>query len=481
MTATRTLPSSVQSPPGRSWSALAVLMTGTFMFVLDFFIVNVALPSIQQSLRAGEGAIEWIVAGYAISTAVLLVTGGRLGDQFGRRRVFAAGLAAFVLTSAACALAPDPAVLVAARILQGVGAALMAPNILSILGVVYSGPARVRAISVYGMVMGLAAVSGQLIGGVLIRTDLGGLGWRAIFWINVPLGVAALLASPRLVPESRASQRSRLDLAGVALITACLVAVVLPLVDGRQEGWPAWSWIALGSSVPLALAFAAHQRRKAARGGVPLLSPRVFASWPLRAGLITQTAFWCQQAASYLVIGLYLQQGRGLSPLAAGAVFAVLAAGYLLTSFPAPALTVRFGRSVIAAGAVLGAAGDGALYLAAGHGGTVSAMSSVAWLFPGLVLLGAGQGLCITPLTTTVLSHADPASAGSVSGALSTAQQVGNSIGVAVTGMLFFSAVDRGYGPAFQRSLLQMGVLLLAVAALTRLMPSGQQRRQQPA
>jgi MFS family permease len=446
-------------------------MTGTFMFVLDFFIVNVALPSIQQSLRAGEGAIEWIVAGYAISTAVLLVTGGRLGDQFGRRRVFAAGLAVFVLTSAACALAPDPAVLVAARILQGVGAALMAPNILAILGVVYSGPARVRAISVYGMVMGLAAVSGQLIGGVLIRTDLGGLGWRTIFWINVPLGVAALLASPRLVPESRASQGSRFDLAGVALITACLVAVVLPLVDGRQEGWPAWSWIALGSSVPLAIAFAAHQRRKAARGGVPLLSPRVFASWPLRAGLITQTAFWCQQAASYLVIGLYLQQGRGLSPLAAGGVFAVLAAGYLLTSFRAPALTIRFGRGVIAAGAVLAVAGDGALYLAAGHGGPV------AWLFPGLVLLGAGQGLCITPLTTTVLSHADPASAGSVSGALSTAQQVGNSIGVAVTGVLFFGAVDRGYGLAFERSVLQMGALLLVVAALTRLMP----RRERPA
>jgi MFS family permease len=383
--------------------------------------------------------------------------------------MFAAGLAVFVLTSAACALAPDPAVLVAARVAQGVGAALMAPNILSILGVVYSGPARVRAISVYGMVMGLAAVSGQLIGGVLIRADLGGLGWRTIFWINVPLGVAALLASPRLVPESRASQGSRFDLAGVALITACLVAVVLPLVDGRQEGWPAWSWIALAASVPLAIAFAAHQRRTAARGGVPLLDPRMFASWPLRAGLITQTAFWCQQAASYLVIGLYLQQGRGLSPLAAGAVFAVLAAGYLLTSFRAPALTVRFGRSVIAAGAVLAAAGDGALYLAAGHGGPV------AWLFPGLVLLGAGQGLCITPLTTTVLSHAGPASAGSVAGALSTAQQVGNSIGVAVTGVLFFGAVSHGYDLAFERSVLQMGALLLVVAALTRLMP-GRQR-----
>ena len=283
MTATRTSPSAVQPLPrpsffgrlsGNRWSALAVLMAGTFMFVLDFFIVNVALPSIQHGLGAGESAIEWVVAGYAIATAVLLVTGGRLGDQFGRRRVFALGMALFVLTSAACALAPDPGVLVAARVAQGIGAALMAPNILSILGVVYAGPDRVRAISVYGMVMGLAATSGQLIGGVLIRADLAGLGWRTIFWINVPIGLAALLACPRLVPESRADRGSRLDLAGVVLITACLVAVVLPLVDGRQAGWPAWSWAALAASVPLAAAFATHQRRKADRGGVPLLSPR---------------------------------------------------------------------------------------------------------------------------------------------------------------------------------------------------------------
>jgi EmrB/QacA subfamily drug resistance transporter len=472
MTATRTLPSSVRAPSNPSWSTLIVLMLGTFMFVLDFFIVNVALPSIQHGLGAGEGAIEWVVAGYTISTAVLLVTGGRLGDQFGRRRMFAVGMAIFVATSAACALAPDPAVLVVARVIQGVGAALMAPNILSILGVVYTGPARVRAISVYGMVMGLAATSGQIIGGILIRADVAGLGWRTIFWINVPIGAAALLAAPRLIPESRDPHASRLDLTGVTLITACLIAVVLPLVEGRQAGWPAWSWAALAAAVPLAIAFAVHQRRKADRGGVPLLNPRIFASWPLRAGLITQTAFWCQQAASYLVLGLYLQQGRGLSPLAAGGVFTFLAVGYLLTSFRAPALTMRFGRSVIAAGAVTAALGDAALYLATAHAGTGG---SVAWLFPGLLLLGAGQGLCITPLTTTVLSHSDPATAGSVSGALSTAQQVGNSVGVAVTGVLFFGALGHGYGLAFERSVLQMGALLLVVAALTRLMP-GRQR-----
>ena len=436
MTATRTPASSVQSPSSTSWAALTVLMFGTFMFVLDFFIVNVALPSIQQSLRAGESAIEWVVAGYAISTAVLLVTGGRLGDQFGRRRVFALGMALFVVTSAACALAPDPAVLVAARVAQGVGAALMAPNILSILGVVYRGPDRVRAISVYGMVMGLAATSGQLIGGVLIRSDLGGLGWRAIFWINVPLGVAALLACPRLVPESRAEQGSRFDLAGVTLITVCLVAVVLPLVDGRQAQ--------LAS-----LVVGRARRRRPARDRVR--PPPAAKGRPWR-GAPAQPAGLRRLAAARRVDhpdGVLVPAGgrvprdrlvpaAGPRPVAAGRGRRVHlpGGGYLITSFQAPALTVRFGRRVIAVGAVLAAAGDAALYLATAH--------SVAWLFPGLLLLGAGQGLCITPLTTTVLSHADPATAGSVSGALSTAQQVGNSIGVAVTGLLFFGALGHG-------------------------------------
>ena len=389
MTATDTFPSSVRSPAHPSWAPLAVLMTGTFMFVLDFFILNVALPSIQHGLRAGESAIEWIVAGYALSTAVLLVTGGRLGDRFGRRRIFTIGMAIFTASSVGCALAPDPGLLIAARVVQGGGAALMAPNILSILGVVYTGPARVRAISVYGMVMGLAATAGQLIGGILIRADVAALGWRAIFWINVPLGVAALFAAARLVPESRDGQGARLDLTGVALITACLIAVVLPLVEGRQAGWPVWSWAALGAAVPLAVLFAVHQRRKAARGGTPLLNPSVFAAWPLRAGLLTQTAFWCQQAAGYLVLGLYLQQGRGMSALSAGAMFTVLAAGYLATSFRAPALTMRYGRSVIAAGALIAAAGDAALWLATAHAGT-SGAGRMAVPRPAAARRGAG-------------------------------------------------------------------------------------------
>jgi MFS family permease len=446
------------------WAPLIVVLSGTFIFVLDFFIVNVALPDIQRSLHASAAAIEWLVSGYALTSATMLVAGGRLGDHYGRRRWFSIGLAVFVLASALCAIAPDPGVLVAARVLQGAGAAVMAPNILAILGMTYTGPDRVRAISVYGIVMGLAAVSGQLIGGVLIDANVAGLGWRAIFWINVPIGVAALAATPRLVRESRAEHAGRLDLAGAALLATALVAVVLPLVDGRQEGWPAWSWACLAAGPVLLVAFAGYLRRVRRGGGQPLLDPGIFAVPAFRAGLTVQVLFWCQQAATYLLIALFLQQGRGLSPLTSGGVFAVLAAGYLATSFRAPALTIRFGRRVIASGAVVGAAGDLLVLLAVVRWGTGG---PVAMLFPGLFLLGAGQGLCVTPLTTTVLAHADARTAGSVSGALSTAQQVGNAIGVAVSGVVFYGLLDHGYRAAFGSSVAQLGCLLLAVAALT--------------
>lgn len=454
------------------WTPLAVLMCGTFMFILDFFVVNVALPSIQRGLHASAADVEWVVAGYALTIGAGLVLGGRLGDLAGRRRVFAAGLTVFAITSAACALAPDAAYLVGARLGQGAGAALMAPNILSILGVVYTGDRRVRAISIYGMVMGVAAVSGQLIGGVLIDS---GLGWRAVFWVNVPIAVIALAACRRRVPESRSEQRPSLDGAGSLLLTVALVALVLPLVTGRDEGWPAWSWACLGASPVLLGGFFAHQRWYATRVGNPLLDPQIFAVGAFRAGLVTQLAFWCQQAASYLVLALYLQQGRHLRPLASGAVFSVLAAGYLLTSLRAPAWTVRFGRRVIATGALVAAAGYGLLWMVVSQSGTGGDLFA---LFPGLFLVGTGQGLCITPLTTTVLSHATPLSMGAVSGALSTVQQVGNSLGVAVIGVVFFGAVSHGYGAAFERSTAAMSILLVGVAALTRLLPERTVRRE---
>jgi EmrB/QacA subfamily drug resistance transporter len=461
-----------------TWAPLAVILCGTFVYVLDFFVVNVALPSIQRSLAASPAAIEWVVAGYGLTSAAFLVTGGRLGDRYGRRKLFSIGIAVFTITSALCAAAPDAGFLVAARLAQGIGAAIMAPNVLSILGTTYTGPARVKAISAYGMVMGVAAAGGQLLGGLLIAANLAGLGWRVIFWVNVPVGIAAVVLARRLVPESRATVNAagpgRLDLRGAALFAAALVAILLPLLEGRQQDWPAWSWACLAAGPVLLAVFAAHLRDKARRGGQPLLDPAIFALRTFRAGLTCQVLFWCQQAASYLLLALYLQEGRGLSPIKAGGVFAVLAAGYLATSLRAPALTMRFGRRVIATGALIAALGDVLLVLAV----LPSGGGPVAALFPGLFLLGAGQGLCITPLTTTVLSHADASRAGSVSGALSTAQQVGNAIGVAISGVIFYGLLGDGHGydAAYQWSTAEMAVLLVGVAALTFIIPRTVQR-----
>jgi EmrB/QacA subfamily drug resistance transporter len=450
------------------WTALPVLMAGTFMIVLDFFIVNVALPSMQSGLHASGSALEWVVAGYGLTFSVLLITAGRLGDQIGRRRVFSVGLGLFVLTSAACGLAPTAGLLVAGRFLQGVAAALISPTVLSIIGVLFTGTERVRAISVYGVVMGLAAAGGQLIGGLLIQANLAGAGWRSVFLINIPIGLAALALTRRCIPESRAGATRQLDVTGTVILTAGLTAVVLPLVEGRPLGWPLWTWMCLAASPLLLGAFLVHQRGLAQKGGAPLVDLRLFRERNFSAGLATQLGLWCGQASFFLVLALYLQQGRGLDALQSGLVFTILAGAYLAASMRAPALTIRFGRTLIGIGALTLAAGHLLLLLAVSD---VGVKGSIGELVPGLLLVGAGMGLCITPLTTRVLASVSPKSAGNVSGLLSTMQQVGNSIGVAVTGVIFFGAVRHGYAHALELSVAELGALLLGVAVLSRLLP----------
>jgi EmrB/QacA subfamily drug resistance transporter len=444
------------------------------MVVLDFFIVNVALPSIQSGLHAGDGALEWVIAGYASTSAVFLILAGRLGDRFGRRMMFSAGLALFTLASAACGVANSPTELVIARLAQGVGASLMTPNALSIIGVLYTGSDRARALGIYATVMGLAAIGGQLIGGVLIALNPAGLGWRSCFLINVPIGAGALILAPRLVPESRAPGSTGLDATGTVLITATLTTVVLPLIEGRQHGWPAWTWVSLAACPALLVAFAVHQRRSARRGGSPLLDPELFRARSFSGGLLTQLAFWGGQASFFVVLALYLQQGRGLRPISAGLVFTILAVSYVAASMRAPGLAARHGRRAIA---------GGALALACGHALLLGAVAdigvggSLAVLMPGLLLVGAGMGLVLAPLATTILQSLGPAQAGAASGMLTTMQNVGNALGVAVTGAIFFGALRHGYAHAFELSAGELALLLLGVAALTRLLPAPSSRQ----
>ncbi len=472
---TLAMPASVGALPTKTGhlAALPVLLVGTFMVVLDFFIVNVALPSMQRDLDAGTGSIEWVVAGFALTSAVFLITAARLGDRIGRRRTFSIGLGVFTLASAACGAAGSPTVLVAARLTQGIGAALVMPNVLSIINVTYTGPDLPRALGIYGLVMGLAAACGQLIGGGLIQADVAGLGWRLCFLINVPVGVAALALAPRFVPESRSERRTPLDLVGTVLLTAGLIAVVLPLVEGRQHDWPAWTWISLAAAPLLLLAFVSHQRRLARGGGEPLLAPAMFRSRSFTAGLLTQLAFWCGQASFFLVLALYLQQGRGLSALDAGLVFTIMAVTYVATSAQAPALVVRFGRRLLAIGALVLASGHGLLLAAVAD---VGVGGSIGLLLPGLALIGAGMGLLLVPLTTTILSSVDTQHAGGASGAVTTVQNVGGALGVAITGVIFFGALHGGYAHALELSLIELGALLLGVAVLTRLLPAKPRR-----
>jgi EmrB/QacA subfamily drug resistance transporter len=452
---------------GRGW-ALPVLLTGTFVIVLDFFIVNVALPSMQATLRSSHSATEWFVAAYGLTFASGLITAGRLGDRYGRRRVLEAGLALFTLASVACAAAPTSGGLIVARLMQGLAAALISPQVLSIICVSYLGADRVRALSAYGIVMGVGAVGGQVLGGLLIDADLAGLAWRSIFLINVPIGLLALALTSRHVPESRSERPSALDPIGAASSAAALAALILALTEGRQQGWPVWAWASLALALGLSAAFVWHQRRLARRGGAALVSPDLFKARSFSAGLATQLALWCGEASFFLILALYLQQGRGLSALQAGLVFTCVAAGFVAAS--APAWTLRHGRRVIAAGASAVVLGD-LLLLACVVSSRVS--GAVALLAPGLLLVGAGQGMCITPITATVLSSLDPQDAGAASGVLSTMQQVGNALGVAITGAIFFGALHRGYASAFELALAELATLLAAVAAMTRLLPGG--------
>src|SRR4051812_12426219 len=449
------------------WVALPVLLAGAFIVVLDFFIVNVALPSIAGELGAGEGALEWVVAGYGLTFAAFLITAGRLGDDLGRRRVYAVGLAGFTLASLACGLAPSPAALVAARLVQGVAGAIVMPQVLAIIGVTYRGEDYVRALSIYGMVLGLAAVGGQVIGGALVDSDLAGLGWRWCFLINVPIGLAAL-ACTRVVPESRADRRARLDVAGSAILAVSLVAILVPLIEGRSHGWPLWTWASLATAPVLLGAFVVHQRRTAE----PLLDLSLFGDRSFSAGLFTQLCLASAQAAFFVYLAFYLQIGRGLTPLESGLVFTIVAVAYVAVSGPAPQLTARYGRAVVGLGGACLAAGMGLLAVEVADG------AALALLVPGLVLAGVGVGLCFTPLTSIVVGRVDPERASAATGTLSTVQQVGYALGVAVTGVIFF-APGRSVDRAFEVSLLELAVVSLGVVAASRLLP-GQRTRGVP-
>jgi EmrB/QacA subfamily drug resistance transporter len=466
-------PAAEQAPGAVHRLALPVVLAAVFMAALDFFIVNVAIPSTQRDLGASAMAIEWVVAGYGLAYGVGLITGGRLGDLYGRRRIFRVGMAAFTLASLACGLAPTPTILIAARVAQGLAAALMSPQVLAIIRSSFPGAVQAKAFGAYALTMGLAAVFGQLIGGLLIQADLFGWGWRTCFLINVPVGIAALALAGRVVPESRGAGRVTLDLGGVLLVTTALVAITLPLIEGRQEGWPLWTWLSLAAAPALFAVFAVTQRRRAAHDKAPLIDVLLFGQRAFTSGLLAQLVFWMGQASFFLVLALYLQQGRGLSALNAGLIFVAIGVGYFATSTNAHRVYARLGRQTIAVGGLIMAGALGALQIGVAN---VGLTGHIIWLTPALVFEGAGMGLGLAPLVTTVLSRVAPHQAGAAGGVLTTAQQVGNALGVAIIGIVFYTGLGRAEGAdrfptAFNHSLTYLMVVEVALVAFVQLLP----------
>jgi MFS family permease len=435
------------------WLMLIVLLAGQFMALLDVTIVNVAMPTIGRSLHASGAELQLVVAGYTVSYAMMLITGARMGDLYGRRRMFLAGVAIFTSSSLTCGIAPGIGVLIAARLVQGAGAAAMMPQIMSVIQVRFSGAARARALSAYTAVLSSGFVAGQVIGGALVTANLFGATWRPVFLVNVPIGLAVLATVPRLVPRDEPGplaggsggvvppgQHRRLDLAGLAIAVPAVFLVVLPLMLGHQEDWPAWVFACIAAGLTLAFIFVLVERRIADRGGDPLLNLAVLRAPGLVPGLATVAVLMITYGGFLFSFALHLQAGLGDSALRAGLTFAPCALVFGFCGYFWRRLPARSHHLLTPVGCLVAVGG----YLAVGFvlrsGGQGGLALQVA-----MVVTGAALALGFSPLVTHALVRVPLHHAADASGLLTTAIQLGQAVGVATFGSLYLTLdADRG-------------------------------------
>lgn len=460
-----------RTPP---WAGLSVLLLAGFVTIFDLFVVNIAIPTIQSGLGASFAQIGFIVAGYELAFGVLLITGGRLGDRFGRRRMFIIGMAGFTLASAFCGLAASPGYLICARVLQGLAAALLFPQVYASIRVNFDDNDRRKAFGLLGMILGLAAIAGQVLGGWMVHADLFGLGWRSIFLINVPVGVLAIITA-RWIPESCAPHRPRLDWAGMALVSMGLALLLIPLIEGPEQGWPLWSLCSPLVALALLGLFYRQQESRRIAGLWPLVDMRLMAQPRFASGALLVLLVYSASSSFFLCFALLMQTGLGLNPFLAGAIFAPCSAGFVLASLAAPKLVARWGTSALVVSALIYAVFIAVLIAEVKMAG---AELEPIRLIPALIMVGAGQGLIMTPLLNLVLGFVDESTSGMASGIVSTVQQVGAALGVAVVGILFKAALsgthaapDAGlYASAFVAGMLyNLGAAVLIWLLLLRL------------
>lgn len=463
----------LSTPDPRRWLMLPVILSATFMALFDFFVVNVAAPSLEHDLNAGQAALELIVGGYAFTYASGMVTGGRLGDLLGYRRLFLTGMAAFTVASLLCGLAQSPSQLIAARLLQGLTGAAMVPQVLALITATFPAEERPRAMSWFGVTAGIGSIAGQVLGGLLLDADLFGLGWRVIFLINVPVGAVALVFALRLLPHHRSQRRPRLDPLGAIGISGALALVLVPLILGREEGWPVWTWICMAAALPLLAATLAWEFRLTRRGGEPLLDLTLFRNRSFAAGLPVNVAFMSFFASFMFVLTLLLQGGLGLSPLEAGLTFLPLGVLFSVTSILGRSLVARYGLRVMTVGATISGLG---LTTLIAELQTLGGDITPAWLLVPTSLVGLGNGLVLPALIGAVLAGIQPAHGGAAAGVLTTVQQFASAAGVAVLGAVFFGGLGArpsrdDFAAATEAVTFLALALVLTAAALTLFLP----------
>ncbi|WP_029896471.1 MFS transporter [Nocardia brasiliensis] len=426
--------------------ALAVVLTGELMSILDDSVVLTVMPTLQRSLGAGAAVVQWLTAGYALTFALGLITGGRLGDLYGRRRVFLLGTAGFTLASLLCGIATGPGMLIAARVLQGGAAAVMIPQVLATLHVTFDGANRSRAFGLYGAILSMGSVVGPVLGGVLTEADLFGLAWRPIFLINIPVGLVVLVLGRKFIIESTAAKADRLDLAGVLLSAIAMVLLVFPLTEGHAHGWPLWCFAMLAGGGLVLGVFLRHQRRR--RHDSPLIALSLFKDKQFSGGLSAQLTMALLCGLLFLTWSLYLQHGLGMSPLMAAAAFTLLALGELAGAMTATKTAGRFARRLPQTGALIALAATAAYGIQVGSG--QAELTLLAMAAP-VVLLGFGFGLIGGPIADLSLAKVPHERAGSASGLFNTALQLGYAVGIALAGPVFFAATGGASTSALDR------------------------------
>jgi EmrB/QacA subfamily drug resistance transporter len=417
------------------WWVLATVVAAQFMFGVDAFIVNVAIPTIARELHTSSAQIESVIAIYLIAYATLVVTGGRLGDIYGTKTIFIVGVIGFTLASLWCGLAQSGPELIVARLAQGATAALMVPQVLATLHLLFSDSARSRAFGIYGIVLGLAGAAGFALGGVLVTSDIAGLGWRAVFFVNVPIGLLIAAAAWRIMPSVPRRPGTRLDGAGAIVLFAGLLCLIGPLLFGHDFDWAPWLWGVMLAGVVIVAAFLRLERSVARRGGMPLIDLALLSDRAFMRGLYAAFFFFSANLSFYLVMTMFMQRALHIPPLQAGLAFVPLALTFVVASRHSGARARHRGTLVLIEGCVLQIAGLAALALAVAE---IEAPGAVLLALL-LAIFGYGQGLVMAPLSSAVLSTVKPASAGSGAGMYGTTTQIANATGVAVIGAVFFA------------------------------------------